>query len=235
MPKGDICSIQDCENITRFGDICDKHVWRMKKFKSYDLPSKDIVKTCRAPGCDKPVDKKQASRLCVMHRVRWSRHKSFDLPEKPKLPEGIFKICEKHGELKEEQTYKVPKREWLNCKLCKDEALAKFEERNPGRDTNKNRNYMFVGSKHKIRVEVSLYNKLHEEQKGLCAICLKPETMTASKKKVPKRLAVDHCHERLIVRGLLCQKCNVALGALDDSIEMLQSAIAYLEKYTKEK
>lgn len=188
---------------------------------------------CQAPDCIKLRDKKRGSAYCMMHRSRRSRYKSLDVPEKIKieLPDGILKICEKHGELTKEQTYKVPKREWLNCKICKSESLAKFEERNPGRDMNKNRNYMFIGNKHKIRIEVSLYEQLYKQQNGLCAICFKPEMMTSSSKRGPKRLAVDHCHETQVIRGLLCHRCNVSLGAFDDSIERLLSAIAYLEKH----
>lgn len=232
MAKGDICSIQDCETKTRSGKVCDKHKWRFDKFGSYDLPSKDIIKICAAPECNRPVDKKQASRLCVMHRVRRSRHKSFDLPEKPKvqLPEGILKICEKHGELKKEQTYKVPKRDWLNCKLCKTEALNDYEKRNPGRETNKNRNYIFVGKKPMIRIDMSVYEEMQRNQKGLCAICNQPEDSLSSYKKI-KRLAIDHCHSLKTIRGLLCQKCNIGLGAFGDSIEKLLSAIAYLKKH----
>lgn len=186
---------------------------------------------CQAPDCDKLRDKKRGSAYCMMHRARRSRFKSLKLPEKKKLPDGIVKICKKHSELKEDQAYKVPNRTWFHCKVCKSESLIKFEERNPGRDTNKNRNFMFVGNKHKLRMEISLYEQLHEMQKGLCAICYKPETMISSSGKGPKRLAVDHCHETQIIRGLLCHRCNVSLGAFDDSIERLKSAIAYLVKH----
>lgn len=42
------------------------------------------------------------------------------------------------------------------------------------------------------------------------------------------RFVVDHCHESGLVRGLLCNLCNVGLGALRDSPKLMAKAIKYL-------
>lgn len=65
------------------------------------------------------------------------------------------------------------------------------------------------------------YDLMFAAQKGLCKICQKPETFR-------KNLSVDHCHATRKIRGLLCVKCNAALGAFGDDIELLEAAIAYL-------
>lgn len=74
------------------------------------------------------------------------------------------------------------------------------------------------------------YQELLVKQHGVCAICLKSETIIhgASKKIAP--LAIDHNHTTNTVRGLLCTKCNTALGLLDDSCERAQALINYLER-----
>ncbi len=64
-------------------------------------------------------------------------------------------------------------------------------------------------------------------QNEACAICKNPET--AKHKGVLKKLAVDHCHISLKIRGLLCSNCNQALGKFKENLETLINAINYLK------
>lgn len=65
------------------------------------------------------------------------------------------------------------------------------------------------------------YQKMFEEQKGLCALpsCGKPAT------------DIDHCHTLKITRGLLCNGHNKAMGAFADDPKLLREAAEYLEKF----
>lgn len=74
--------------------------------------------------------------------------------------------------------------------------------------------------KAKFGISLETYERMFLEQKGLCAIC----------NKAMKRLCVDHCHNTKQMRGLLCHKCNMALGGFNDSVELLKAAIKYLNK-----
>lgn len=47
-------------------------------------------------------------------------------------------------------------------------------------------------------------------------------------------LQVDHCHDSLDIRGILCGNCNKALGAVKDDIRTLIRLAAYLERSTRE-
>lgn len=67
------------------------------------------------------------------------------------------------------------------------------------------------------------YLRLSAEQGDVCAIC-------KSKSGDGHRLAVDHCHETGIVRGLLCKLCNMALGLMGDDGDRLRAAAEYLER-----
>lgn len=72
------------------------------------------------------------------------------------------------------------------------------------------------------------YEELHKKQNGNCAICGKPESATDKHKTELRQLAVDHCHKKNIVRGLLCTNCNLGMGHYKDNIDILLKAIKYL-------
>ena len=78
-------------------------------------------------------------------------------------------------------------------------------------------------------IDIHEFNRMFEEQQGLCAVCKRPE-QRMYKGKV-KRIAIDHCHKSGKARELLCADCNTALGLLEDNIGRLQSCIEYLQKH----
>jgi hypothetical protein len=68
------------------------------------------------------------------------------------------------------------------------------------------------------------YKKIIDSQNSCCAICLLPLDMGL-------HTCVDHCHKTGKTREILCRKCNTILGQANDSTDILQSAILYLNKY----
>lgn len=58
-----------------------------------------------------------------------------------------------------------------------------------------------------------------KRQDGRCAIC----------RRKAKTLCVDHDHDTGFVRGLLCFRCNQALGFFSDSIQSLNKAVDYMD------
>ena len=67
------------------------------------------------------------------------------------------------------------------------------------------------------------YQQKLEQQNGVCAICFGTDT--------GKSLAVDHDHVTGQIRGLLCGRCNPAIGYLRDSAELARKVANYLEQY----
>jgi Autographiviridae endonuclease VII len=65
------------------------------------------------------------------------------------------------------------------------------------------------------------YDFLVVAQGGLCAICGQPDE---------RGLHVDHEHATGLVRGLLCGRCNKAIGLLDEDPLRFESAKDYLRR-----
>lgn len=65
--------------------------------------------------------------------------------------------------------------------------------------------------------------KIWESQDGKCAICGK-------KFKKSSNAYVDHNHKTGEIRGLLCMKCNFAIGLLNDDLELMKKVIEYLQE-----
>lgn len=75
------------------------------------------------------------------------------------------------------------------------------------------------------------YKALMDERNGLCGICGQPEIQIDKRTGELRRLAVDHDHKTDKVRGLLCARCNMAIGLFRDDVEVMRLAIAYLESW----
>lgn len=84
--------------------------------------------------------------------------------------------------------------------------------------------------KRKFGITLDDYNNMLTEQGGKCMICKNTETSVENKTGNVKDLAVDHCHSTGKIRGLLCFRCNTTIGRFEDDIELLKSAIKYIEE-----
>jgi hypothetical protein len=131
---------------------------------------------------------------------------------KPYIPR-----CERGHKLSGENVY-VYKRN-IGCRKCdnlEDKSLNHYQR---NKDRYKNQSLLW-----NYGITLEEYNKLFEKQKGRCAICHRHQS------KFKKALHTDHDHKTDIVRGLLCQKCNHAIGLFGDSPTRLIRASRYLEK-----
>jgi hypothetical protein len=61
-------------------------------------------------------------------------------------------------------------------------------------------------------------------QGNVCAICQTDNWTKAGP-------SVDHCHRTYLVRGILCNRCNAAIGFFLEDTERLYKAIRYLQHW----
>jgi Recombination endonuclease VII len=68
------------------------------------------------------------------------------------------------------------------------------------------------------------YAFLSVSQNAVCAVCHQPC-------KTGMRLAVDHCHQTNLVRGLLCRECNTSAGKLGEDPDRIERLAAYIRAF----
>jgi len=140
------------------------------------------------------------------------------------------------------------------CNLCRKEAIRKqnkehywrYKTENPEEYKKKRARYRKNGDlrdplrnrkrslKLKYGITLEDFDKILKKQGGVCAICQgKPQK---------KNYVVDHDHNCCpikkrgqktcgkCIRGLLCDRCNTALGRFYEDINILKRAVKYLEK-----
>jgi len=112
------------------------------------------------------------------------------------------------------------------CKLCwkvqygprEKELREAFKANNPKRWKWRTRR-SWVKSKYGL--DWNEYKKLLERSEGKCEIC-------GVELETPH---IDHCHTTGVVRGLLCNDCNLSIGYAKDSTAILGNAIEYLNRF----
>jgi len=103
------------------------------------------------------------------------------------------------------------------CKDCSKKVNANIYWNKGGREKR------IARSLEKYGLTLEQYNKMLEQQNGVCLIC-------GQTSKRGHRLCVDHNHKTGKIRGLLCDPCNQWVGVIEKK-GFLKQALIYLEKY----
>ncbi len=200
-----------------------------------------------AIGTRKPGPKPTGS--SVPHRKR--------APEERVRKMATDTRCANNHPLTPENTYVPPDGQKVVCKVCRMNAQRKYKglpplERETVGQWNRDKtecpwgheyteeNTYFTGVKTKVRhcrkcarehrlmrtygLERGQYDAMFEEQSGHCAGCER-------ELEEGRNLAVDHDHKTGAVRQLLCDRCNLVLGSVDDDVELLRRLALYVETH----
>lgn len=161
------------------------------------------------------------------------------------------KKCNKCGEIKPVSEYYRRGNSYRHiCKICNKEAVAQWRAEKP-KETSLKRKIYRATRVEKDRLQAKnwrdanaerqqtnqlrrlygitfdQFTQILESQNNCCAIC---------KSKVPGgrgQFHVDHDHLTGKIRGILCSNCNLMLGLVLDSTEILDNAIKYLNRDTE--
>lgn len=119
-----------------------------------------------------------------------------------------------------------------SCKACDKLQTAAYQIKNKDKIALRKKGRAKESREWHLRTTYGLsiesYDAMHKSQNGCCKIC------SIVEKHAPRQiLYVDHDHDTGAVRGLLCGKCNTAIGLLQDSSEFTIKATTYLQENGK--
>jgi hypothetical protein len=211
-PKS-ICGVEGCDQTYHANGYCERHLGRVLRTGSPGPAERlraERRPTCSVAGCETASS---AKGLCPRHYQRFVR---FGDPLH--VPDGAH-----------------PDSPVRACKWCGTE----FDSRTGGRllccsERCRRIIELLVKSIGRYSLTVAQYREMWVAQGGgLCGIC---RQASAGRSKL---LAVDHDHACCpgqsscgkCVRGLLCDRCNNALGCCADDPEILMAAAEYIEKH----
>jgi hypothetical protein len=114
------------------------------------------------------------------------------------------------------------------CRECARSRQRSYAAKNPeaAKDSRLKRYY---------NLSLEQFYEMLRTQKGLCVLCKAPVGVSKGD------CAVDHNHEccpgekscGTCVRSILCNRCNLGLGSLRDSPEVLRRAADYVESHQR--
>lgn len=188
------------------------------------------VKTCTSCEVSKPhtsfhklstVDslganyRRNVCKECVASQLKTGK------PTKIKPVSKVCSNCSIQKSIENYNTNKNTKDGFRNqCKKCDFKVKKQREKLHPEYKARRKRSDLLW----RYGLTFETYSKVLECQSNKCAICsvglVNPQ--------------IDHCHTTNLVRGILCVNCNLLLGNSKDNIQILQSAIIYLKRFTND-
>ena len=109
-----------------------------------------------------------------------------------------------------------------DCKDCKNAAARKIRKEQPERYAKYKKRANEYLKERRYGITQDQFNQMLVDQNNMCKIC-------STEFKSTKDTHIDHCHDTNIVRGLLCNNCNLALGQFNDNTDNMDNAIKYLQ------
>jgi hypothetical protein len=111
-----------------------------------------------------------------------------------------------------------------HCAAAMAERDAAPERRTTHRDYALRRKYPDLGG-------VAGWEQLWTEQHGLCAACSEPMTRHEGQTVRDTDAVVDHEHRTGVSNALLCNRCNLTLGKVNNDPALLIALARYADEY----
>jgi len=131
----------------------------------------------------------------------------------------MLKVCKICGVEKDISDFYTGRRD---CKDCKNAAARKIRIDEPERYAKYKKRHNEYLKEKRYGISQDQFDKMLVNQNNMCKIC-------GNEFKSTKDAHIDHCHNSDMVRGILCNGCNIAIGQFYDNTDIMDNAIKYLQ------
>lgn len=187
--------------------------------------SETTCKTCRSLRNN---ELKRSKRILNDLPIKITTHEARELLKQHKK---YCPKCKKIKDIDEFSTMKVRGKIASHCRECNREMLSEYYSTENGKIILKeryNKNKLRLKNnklKRDFGITYDEYKEILNKQQGRCAICGKTEEENG------KMLAVDHNHETMKNRELLCSSCNILIGFIEKNKLNLRNIENYINKH----
>jgi hypothetical protein len=131
-----------------------------------------------------------------------------------------LKVCRLCGEEKPLDHYYKSKARTRDghrheCKMCVNFTTTKYYRENRENLVEKRKDYHY---RRNYGITLNDFLRMSEEVGNSCEVC------------GDAPVVLDHCHTTGEVRGILCNKCNQALGLMRDNADLIVKLSDYLKR-----
>lgn len=186
----------------------DKDITEFGKYKYSKSGFRNMCKKCR---CTK--EKSYRDKDIVGFRLKRKKYREENI-------ESINSLARVIG-----KRYRIKNKDIIKERdLLRKDKTDVYKKKSYEKNKDKYMREFYI-KKYGITLEQKL--EMLKNQEYSCDIC-KVELLDSSVSYV------DHDHKTGVIRGILCNTCNRALGMFKDDVKVLESAVLYLKTHGKE-
>jgi hypothetical protein len=186
-------------------------------------PSAKIFQTCKERSCCNPdhlYSKEWTESYRRAYKLKWAREA---LAKRPELRE-VRRQANQDRYWKDPAKAAEAARRW---KAANRESVKASTRRWIEKNPDKYKAGIRRAHLRRYGLTPEQFDHMVESQQGGCGICRTQLDLSARGKSAAH---IDHCHVTGVVRGILCNNCNLALGLFADDTDRMMQAVAYLKK-----
>jgi hypothetical protein len=164
---------------------------------------------------------------------KWKERQAYEREWRAKNPERYREAQRRAYQARREEISAQSKKKWAERspeRIARDKSLRAAWHARQSPEVRERRR--IASYEYQLRQKYGLsraeYDEMWERQGQRCAICSRTKDDLLHRRY---KMVVDHDHETGVVRGILCDDCNVGIARLREDIATIENAAAYLRNH----